>query len=255
MAGKLTIQNAEIRTAAVEIKTLTVSGKQVTLAVFRQLQERPLIADDGTLNGEPWGIVNYHPDKCVAGTAHWHVVWQDGTDLCRSRVDARPSWPGTYPGDFGSEFLDSLLYDYLSGRGTKYFKGSPPLSEITHAVERDRDFILSDDLRLGFRPEIYVTNMAAKAIKAIENVFLQHDPPRKRETGLLGWEINGWEEAIESLASAMNELHDSVAAIGESTDNLFRDFCADLENEARRRSRHREVRERIATLPQLFIAV
>uniref|UniRef100_UPI00056CBB60 hypothetical protein n=1 Tax=Streptomyces exfoliatus TaxID=1905 RepID=UPI00056CBB60 len=64
MTKQLTTQNATITTATVEVKTLTISGKQVTLAVFRQLREQPLIAQDGTLNGEPWGIVNYPPDKC-----------------------------------------------------------------------------------------------------------------------------------------------------------------------------------------------
>jgi hypothetical protein len=39
----LTVHNAEIRTAAVEVNTLTISGKQVTLAVFRQLQEEPIV--------------------------------------------------------------------------------------------------------------------------------------------------------------------------------------------------------------------
>ena len=87
----LTVHNAEIHTATVEIKTLTISGKQVTLAVFRQLPEKPLINDDGTLNGIPWGRVNYHPDKkgCDSLTrvhryAHRHVVWQRGTELLRA---------------------------------------------------------------------------------------------------------------------------------------------------------------------------
>ncbi|MER6975991.1 hypothetical protein [Streptomyces carpinensis] len=87
MAGKqLSARNATITTAAVEVKALTISGKQVTLAVFRQLKEEPLIAEDGTLNGEPWGIVNYHPDKCGDAPEHLHVVWQNGDELRRSAV-------------------------------------------------------------------------------------------------------------------------------------------------------------------------
>lgn len=88
MSKALTVHNAEIKTAAVEIRTLTISGKQVTLAVFRQLREEPLIAEDGTLNGVPWGIVNYHPDKCANDGEHIHVVWQLGVDLMRCRVNA-----------------------------------------------------------------------------------------------------------------------------------------------------------------------
>ncbi|WP_121703494.1 hypothetical protein [Streptomyces sp. E5N298] len=87
MAGKqLSARNATITTAAVEVKALTISGKQVTLAVFRQLKEEPLIAEDGTLNGEPWGIVNYHPGKCGDAPEHLHVVWQNGDELRRSAV-------------------------------------------------------------------------------------------------------------------------------------------------------------------------
>jgi hypothetical protein len=51
----LTVHTAAITTVSVEIKTLTVSGKQVTLSVFRQLQEQALILRDGTFAGQPWG--------------------------------------------------------------------------------------------------------------------------------------------------------------------------------------------------------
>jgi hypothetical protein len=85
----LTVLNAEIKTAAVEIRTLSVSGKQVTLAVFRQLKEEELVNRDGSLNGVPWGVVNYHPDKCGNDDdydPHIHVVWQRGKELLRSFV-------------------------------------------------------------------------------------------------------------------------------------------------------------------------
>lgn len=97
--SRLTVHNAEVRTATVEVRTLTISGKQVTLAVFRQLREKPLIAEDGTLNGTPWGTVNYHPDKCADQPyrPHLHMVWQSGIELLRTRVDLRPDvtrfWP------------------------------------------------------------------------------------------------------------------------------------------------------------------
>ena len=87
MSPQLTVQNAQVSTASVEIKTLTLSGKQVTLAVFRQLIEAPLIKEGGRLNGVAWGTVNYHPDRCGDDTtAHWHVVWQLGDELRRSWV-------------------------------------------------------------------------------------------------------------------------------------------------------------------------
>lgn len=105
---KLNAENAIIKTAAVEVKTLTISGKQVTLAVFRQLQESPLIVFNRNLSpvmlpGFPWGKVNYHPDKCDSPREpHMHIVWQSGDTLYRSRIDelyieaVRRSWPDDY---------------------------------------------------------------------------------------------------------------------------------------------------------------
>jgi len=101
---QLTVHNAQISTATVEIKTLTITGKQVTLAVFRQLIDEDLISEDGELQGVPWGTVNYHPDKCDAGD-HLHVVWQKGDKLRRARVNS-PAWWATH---FYSESGDDLI--------------------------------------------------------------------------------------------------------------------------------------------------
>lgn len=92
MTRPLTVRNAQITTAAVEIKTLTISGKQVTLAVFRQIKVEPLLARDGSLRGELWGTVNYHPGKCAGNEPHWHVVWQKGSELRRSYVSYQIPW-------------------------------------------------------------------------------------------------------------------------------------------------------------------
>lgn len=119
MTAPLTVHNAEIKTAAVEIRTLTISGKQVTLSVFRQLQDSDLVGEDGTLLGVPWGSVNYHPDKvrdredsdpwsgrapklipCQRAALHLHVVWQEGAELRRSLV-FNPRWYARNVADWG----------------------------------------------------------------------------------------------------------------------------------------------------------
>lgn len=100
----LTVQNAEIKTATVEVRTLTISGKQVTQAVFRQLENENLLSSTLTLAGIPWGRVNYHPDKACSRSGphrdpysfdrhpeycngeHMHVVWQKGSELRRALV-------------------------------------------------------------------------------------------------------------------------------------------------------------------------
>ncbi len=99
-ANPLTVHNAEVRTATVEIRTLTITGKQITLAVFRQLWNENLILNDGTLAGRPWGIVNYHPDKCADQPGHLHVVWQSGTDIRRAtHYPPRAGWMHSATGD------------------------------------------------------------------------------------------------------------------------------------------------------------
>lgn len=47
MRKQLTAEHALITTATVEVKTLTISGCQVTLAVFRQLPREKLVLAAG----------------------------------------------------------------------------------------------------------------------------------------------------------------------------------------------------------------
>jgi hypothetical protein len=68
----------------VEIKTLTLSGKQMTLAVFRQLKQELLMGKNG-FKGKLWGTVHYCDRDC-RGIEHVHVVWQKGPELRRSRI-------------------------------------------------------------------------------------------------------------------------------------------------------------------------
>lgn len=80
-------KEAQIKTASVEIKIVTISGKQVTLSVFRQIEEDDLWYKDGILIGEPWGIINYCPgEKNCKGYSegkHDHILWQKGEELRR----------------------------------------------------------------------------------------------------------------------------------------------------------------------------
>jgi hypothetical protein len=109
MTDALTAHNASVTTATVAIQTMTISGRQVTLSVFRQLRREPLVTDDGTLNGQPWGVVNYNPDKCMpydpAGTNHLHVVWQKGDELRRSCEEEPYRGPAVPPPDGLHEYL------------------------------------------------------------------------------------------------------------------------------------------------------
>lgn len=108
LTGKsITVQTAEIKSATVEIKTLAVNNKQVTLATFRQIPQERLI--DGrtiTLRGVVWGRVNYFWEAVDTDPTYFfgnpptfyqeydydrsgqavHVLWQLGTELRRDVV-------------------------------------------------------------------------------------------------------------------------------------------------------------------------
>jgi hypothetical protein len=117
---QLTTQNASITTVAVEVQALTISGKQVTQSVYRQLREARLIAHDGTLNGVPWGFVNHCPERqywndaagefrpCNNGSAHLHIVWQYGAELYRSRITPPPLWYRPLSASWGDGYAQAL---------------------------------------------------------------------------------------------------------------------------------------------------
>jgi hypothetical protein len=73
----ITVDQVEIRTASVEVRTLTLTRKQVTLSVFRQLPERdPIDWETGTLRGEVWGWVNYLTDHGQDVWVSRHTLWR-----------------------------------------------------------------------------------------------------------------------------------------------------------------------------------
>lgn len=88
MPASLTADSTVIETATIEIKSLTIGGRQMTPSIFKQLHERPVINYAGDINGTPWGVVNYHPDQCAQSPEHLHIVWQCGEQLNRSYTRA-----------------------------------------------------------------------------------------------------------------------------------------------------------------------
>jgi len=84
---KILVKEASLTTVAVEVKSLMISSKQVTLAVFRQFLAEDVIDNNGNLNGEIWGRVNYFWGECLKRKGHLHIVWQLGEELRRACLD------------------------------------------------------------------------------------------------------------------------------------------------------------------------
>ncbi|MEV5611494.1 hypothetical protein [Streptomyces sp. NPDC052225] len=103
MTSQPSATNTEVVTAAVQIKTLTVSGKSMTQNIFRQLIKQPVINTAGGINGTPWGTINYHPDRCDDLGEHLHIVWQLGTEL--RRATAFPPMHAYHQHPLASEYI------------------------------------------------------------------------------------------------------------------------------------------------------
>jgi len=72
---KILATEATVKTVSVTIQSLTVSGKQMTLAVFRQLPKAEIFDENVDIVGTPWGTVAYHiKDE----GPRWIVVEKDG---------------------------------------------------------------------------------------------------------------------------------------------------------------------------------
>jgi hypothetical protein len=282
----LTTHNAEIKTATVEIRTLTVTGKQVTLAVFRQLREEPLINDDGTLNGVAWGTVNYCPGKTCPMPdhyPHWHVIWQQGVELKRSAIKKAVDeprifsasedqcitadvcaaitgvrdWPNGFPLDGAlaaarkEEHYHVKFYDTGIVVSVRL---SPRLCELRSAVKK-----VDDALAHGKQCDEYLASEKARTEEDWRRCYgvasdkIQDRIASSEESAARAWKRV--EEAALERDSILSwfeaEGYTNPASI-EAWGNAAK---KDRQAEVDRRARQSEARKAIASLPQLFIAV
>lgn len=242
--SELTIHNAEVRTAALEVKVLAVNGKQATQAVFKQLLDRDLIADDGTLHGAPWGMVNYHPQKCADGE-HVHVVWSAGKDLRRARVDLDPHFPLVFLPEAGASYVEAKIR-YLLVIGSADLPDSKqefmrttsqgltvrlPITEAaSRALFASRHL---DDLLREFAVDPHATTYAYVPGRGLARLSVAEQLPQAEEDFL---------KAIDALESR------SLEAAQDLLD-------AEVGAEVDRRAAYSETLQDVLNLPQLFIAV
>ncbi|MFD0422424.1 hypothetical protein [Streptomyces parvus] len=275
MAKQLTTQNATITTATVEVKTLTISGKQVTLAVFRQLKEERLIAEDGTLNGEPWGSVNYHPDECSAAAEHLHVVWQKGNELRRAYVEGAPSFDRTLPGGHRvganwyssatvNRYLAALVYMGLKAGNKSILDSKPPTfatRHATHLPQLDFPEELSQAETFSVRgnvPQVVVD--AADLEAAYAQAQVDADPDNE-QTSPSYWPTQTAEQRQEEVSRALTKYDEAMSALRAviekcgGFDVIEGAYTAEIAAEEDRRRQLRDVHLSVARLPQLFIAV
>jgi hypothetical protein len=268
---QLTVHNATITTASVEVKTLTISGKQVTLAVFRQLREEQLIGEDGRLLGEPWGFVNYHPDKCEA-TDHLHVVWQRGDDLLRSRIDYKAGFESK--GDPGHAFwppeaewhLASLVREWACGRldecpveGEEYTSRAGAKPVRSWPVSKPYGFPVLAEVSVSLGRVISARQSVEAVADMLGEARLRDDDNPLYGTMPRAERIADLERrgvaAEGELRSRLEGLDAELAQYGMDHGQLAAEMNSVIRSEHERRERHRLARKTLAELPQLFIAV
>ena len=93
MTAKISVEKAEINTATIEVQTLMVDSRKLTLSVFRQIKEENIIAIENRnfipglflreyLLGTPWGTVNYFWGD-QEENHDLHILWQKDNELRR----------------------------------------------------------------------------------------------------------------------------------------------------------------------------
>lgn len=267
MPKQLTVHNATITTAAVEVKTLTISGKQVTLAVFRQLREEQLIAEDGTLNGVPWGYVNYHPDKCD-DPGHWHVVWQQGDDLLRARVSKKPHCDytteasHTYQSAAAGRLFTYQVHRWLLGQAEECPLAADESARSNAYYVPQKSF--GSPFGFPVVGQLHPNALgAAREKRYMDPALKELGGIKKRADAGDAWaQKHGVEyhqgkvdEHRIPFEAHMAELASRSPAPAVAVGRLIEAVTAEARTEAVRRQRHRDVRTALAELPQLFIAV
>jgi hypothetical protein len=263
MQKVINIHDAQISTATIEIRTLTVSKRQVTLAVFRQLFEEELINHEGSLNGIPWGVINYHPDKCSDDRKHIHVVWQKARELRRATVHLDPFYRNTFwvrEMDVADELATR---DFLIGRQTDFrFK----VEGVDTAIgpERGSPVVSREDLfeehwsdGQNNRFQVYREQCKAQLISK----GLQGSWEDFRAAGLPDY-INDWSQADSQhffptrSADEVNAYVDRVNKLEARTlEQFWPTLVKAVKAELRRRERWQQQIRNLQDLPHLFIGV
>lgn len=121
-------EDAQITSTAVEIDTLRVSGRQLTLRTFRQIQRasviNPKTHEFRDEVDEIWGWVNYFWDGCSGDI---HAVYQRGNELYRC--------PLSYVEKSADGYLKQGQHQ-IFGPTPKYMP-TPKLEEIAKELNED----------------------------------------------------------------------------------------------------------------------
>jgi len=239
MGKVLTAHNAEITTASITVKSLTIERRQVTLALFRQLQEEDIFDWNAmALRGVAWGHVRYlieaSPEKAI------NLVWQKGSELRRcilSREQAEPR----------------LGYRAYLHSDTLAFRNKKDVLYTWYRVScihwRNMEWHPSiDDLEIETPPEIrdftdcsYPTYLKSDATEAEEKAY-------KQRLEYYDQKIDEYHKMYEEkYKDALDRVKTYIATCSEALNEWIQIY-------KNKNQQYKEIVSPLFDLPQLFIA-
>ena len=254
----LTTEEAVVTTAQVQIKTLTVKGRQVTLALFRQLKNEQVVDwDTVAARGPVWGHVNYH-SGCSSSSGHTHLVWQSGNELRTCTVAQEHGRQSSAFDELKERRTDALQRLLAAKALARYvYKGGVP--EHT-ATELDTDVVVrpygDSDAYPGAKAAMKLFTLNAEEFKP-RKVSLYSGPPWDREPNeaeaadqKAGWEEYHNKSRMEAILEIQREWPDIQSVARETeTAQMAVARCKDF------LTRWDVLYAQLLQPPQLFIAV
>lgn len=250
----MTDSTIETPALTAEIQTITVSGKRMSQALYKQLPIGTLINDgDYSLAGTPWGIVNLHlRGECrnelelaerPCNSAHgFHVIFTDyrgrltRTCIAKYPDHVEPEW--TTESD---AFLTACVWETLTG-DTRWFKGEPlkPKANYTGRYEDARRIVV-----MGYERIVSASDAAVNAWTWQR--MSEKDP-------LQTVYASGKSMAVaEALEIAKAKLSSEYGEIGESASELHRMILDDANRGRDYLDKMNQTISQLLALPQLFI--
>ena len=202
---RISVEDASLSTATVEIQTITVRGRKVTQALFKQFQKESIFNDDLSLNGVPWGWVSYFwgLDATLASADAINLVWQKGSELRRCVLDPEP-------------FKNQR---YLNG--VRLFLGGDVRGRIDTILDRSPGTWSSDyygSQRVRSAEEVIMTALGVgHAYSSPELDAENYRDPMPREEAILSLEedICCEAEKLEKSARLANRRNEIIATLRE----------------------------------------
>jgi len=148
--GRLRVEEEQLPLA---IRTLTINGKRMTAAFYRQIIEEDLIDEEtGELRGTPLGFVHLHQKESCPDCPHRHILWM-GEQGLRHAVVVAPEDADRYAElQAESERVQHLLNDLLALLLVRAHR-TPDLTGFFEGSRLRRDVLVAGE-SLSVSPEV-----------------------------------------------------------------------------------------------------